>query len=126
MWTHRLAAPGRLEAAEVEAPEPDSLGPGRILLRTLTGGIQVAPDNQRRPATVAVFLQSIACVLHALERVPGRERSVAVVALGPIVLLFAQVAAYLGAARVIAVYPLPRPRAAAFGLVEALPVARGP
>jgi len=39
MWTQILVAPGRLERAEVPAPHAGELGPGRVLLRTVAGGL---------------------------------------------------------------------------------------
>lgn len=56
------------------------------------------------PPEVAVLLQPLACVLHAVERLPSVTGArVAVLGLGPIGLLFADVLESLGARRVVGV-----------------------
>lgn len=39
MWTQVLVGPGRFEAAELPCPRAEELGPGRVLLRTVAGGL---------------------------------------------------------------------------------------
>ena len=189
MWAYRLQAPSRLVAVDVAAPDPTSLDAGRVLLRTLAGGIcgsdvprfrglarvpgsggawgpvpvgmpmheivgevlasrhpevavgdrvvgwadrtdglaeQVETDGEQVVAYApglapadAVLIQSLACVLHALDRVPVAGRSVAVLGLGPIGLLFAWVLRRRGAAEVMGIDPVDRTASAAtFGLDE--------
>lgn len=39
MWSYRLIGPGRFESVDTEAPSPDALAPGEVLLRATAGGI---------------------------------------------------------------------------------------
>jgi threonine dehydrogenase-like Zn-dependent dehydrogenase len=39
MWAFELKEPSRFETVEVPPPDPGSLGPGQVLLRTVAGGI---------------------------------------------------------------------------------------
>lgn len=69
----------------------------------------------------AVLIQSLACVLYPLERLPVRGVSVTVLGLGPIGLLFAHAVRALGAATVTGVDPVDRSAVApAFGLDRVL------
>lgn len=76
-------------------------------------------DHRLEPAT-AVMLQPLACVLHALGRVPDvAGASAAVIGLGPIGLLFAHALRALGARSVVGVDPVDRADVARrYGLSE--------
>lgn len=56
----------------------------------------------------AVLIQSIACVLHALDRIDVKGQRVGVIGLGPIGLLFCHAARQRGAGKVVGVDPINR------------------
>jgi L-iditol 2-dehydrogenase len=83
----------------------------------VTDGEQVHAYDPALAPEDAVLIQPLACVLHAVRRIPVGGNVVAVVGLGPIGLLFAHTAKSLGASRVIGVDPVDRARvAASFGI----------
>lgn len=85
----------------------------------VTDGAQVHAFRATGDDCAAVLIQPIACVLYALDRVPVEGRTVAVLGLGPIGMLFALAARARGARRVIGVDPVDRTEEAArFGLDE--------
>jgi threonine dehydrogenase-like Zn-dependent dehydrogenase len=85
----------------------------------VTDGEGLHEYDPRLDPLPAVLCQSLACVLHALDRVEVRGRSVAILGLGPIGLLFAHVARSRGARVVLGVDPVDRTdRAAQFGVDE--------
>lgn len=70
----------------------------------VTPGDAVGTCDASLPPEHAVMLQPLACVLHAVERLPGVAGArAAVVGLGPIGLLFGHVLQGLGAGRVVGV-----------------------
>jgi threonine dehydrogenase-like Zn-dependent dehydrogenase len=72
-----------------------------------------AYDSSLEPAC-AVLLQSLACVLYAVERLPVvTERSVAIIGQGPMGVLFTHVLKTLGARHVVAIDPINRSDVAA-------------
>lgn len=86
----------------------------------MTDGEGLAPYDPGLPATTAVMLQPLACVLYAVEQlgdVSGRR--VAVIGQGPIGLLFSHVLKARGASRVTGVDPVDRADVAStFGVDE--------
>jgi threonine dehydrogenase-like Zn-dependent dehydrogenase len=79
----------------------------------VTDGNQVCPYDKSLAPPDAVLIQPLACVLHAVQRLPMSSATVGVVGLGPIGLLFAHAAKSLGAQRVIGVDPVSRDDVAA-------------
>lgn len=72
-------------------------------------GNELAPYDPALPPTTAVLLQSLACVLYAVEQLGDvRDQRVAVVGQGPIGLLFSHVLSTRGVARVVGVDPVDR------------------
>lgn len=87
----------------------------------VTDGTGVVPHRGQLPPTAAIMLQPLACVLWAAEQADVRDRSVAVIGLGPIGLLFAHVLRARGARRVVGVDPVDRSDVAGrFGIDEAV------
>jgi L-iditol 2-dehydrogenase len=88
----------------------------------VTDGEGLAPYDTSLPATTAVMLQPLACVLYAVEQlgdVSGQRA--AVIGQGPIGLLFSSVLKARGAARVTGVDPVDRTDVASvFGVDEAV------
>jgi L-iditol 2-dehydrogenase len=83
----------------------------------VTDGNQVCRYDESLTPPDAVLIQPLACVLHAIERIPVADATIAVVGLGPIGLLFAHVAKSRGAQRVIGVDPVNRDAVAtSFGI----------
>lgn len=78
----------------------------------ITPGERVAPFNPSLDPVTAVLIQSVACILHALDRVEVAGERIAIIGLGPIGLLFGHVAATRGA-KVIGVDPVNREKVAA-------------
>lgn len=78
-------------------------------------------DTSIAPA-IAVLLQTLACVIGAVERIPGIPGASAVVfGLGPIGMLFSHVLNSMGADRVVGVDPVDRSAVArSFGVAEAV------
>ena len=74
----------------------------------LTDGEQLNTYDSSFDPLSAVLIQSIACVLFALERVSVSGKTVAVLGVGPIGALFAHVAKEQGAIRVTGVDPVDR------------------
>lgn len=71
-----------------------------------TDGDQLNGYDQRWEPATAVLIQSVACVLYALERVSVAGRDVVVVGVGPIGALFGHLARVRGARRVTGVDPV--------------------
>jgi threonine dehydrogenase-like Zn-dependent dehydrogenase len=86
----------------------------------VTDGDGVAGFDRGLPATTAVLLQPLACVLYAVEQLGDVSgQSVAVIGQGPIGLLFSHVLKARGAARVTGVDPVDRSDVASvFGVDE--------
>jgi threonine dehydrogenase-like Zn-dependent dehydrogenase len=86
----------------------------------VTDGDGLARYDTGLPATTAVLLQPLACVLYAVEQLGDVSgRTVAVIGQGPIGLLFSHVLKARGAARVTGVDPVDRSDvASAFGVDE--------
>ncbi len=83
----------------------------------VTEGAQVNGYDPAREPWQAVLIQSLACVLYAVEQVAVAGVRVAVVGLGPIGLLFGHVLKNAGAARVVGIDPVDRGAVGAhFGL----------
>lgn len=76
--------------------------------RVITHGDRVLDYRPSLAPRHAVVIQSLACVLEALNRVDVADRDVGVVGLGPIGLLFAHAARARGARRVVGVDPVDR------------------
>lgn len=74
----------------------------------ITDGEQLNVYARRFDPLWAVLIQSLACVLYALERVPVADRNVAILGVGPIGALFAHVAKDQGALRVTGIDPVDR------------------
>lgn len=74
----------------------------------VTDGRRVARYDPQWTPLRAVLVQSIACVLHAVDRIEVAGRTVSVLGLGPIGLLFAHAARTRGARRVVGVDPVDR------------------
>jgi L-iditol 2-dehydrogenase len=83
-------------------------------------GDELAPYDPALTPTTAVLLQSLACVLYAVERLGDiRGQRTAVVGQGPIGLLFSHVLSNRGAAHVVGIDPVDRSDVAAiFGVDE--------
>lgn len=83
----------------------------------VTDGARLARYDDRLEPHTAVLIQSLACVLHAVRRLPVAGAHAAVLGLGPIGLLFAHALRAAGAARVSGVDLVDRSgQAGAFGL----------
>jgi threonine dehydrogenase-like Zn-dependent dehydrogenase len=92
----------------------------------VTDGEQLNGYDPGFSPETAVIVQSLACVLNALERVPVAGKHVAVLGLGPIGLLFAHAVKRAGAARVTGIDPMDRRSVAeAFGLDETVRTTSG-
>lgn len=74
----------------------------------VTDGEQLNYFDPRLEPCTAVVIQSLACVLYALERVSLVDREVVVLGIGPIGALFAHAAKSAGARRVTGVDPVDR------------------
>lgn len=74
----------------------------------ITDGAQVHPYDPRFEPRAAVLIQSLACVIYALDRVPVAGLDVVVLGVGPIGAMFAHVAKDAGARRVTGVDPVDR------------------
>jgi L-iditol 2-dehydrogenase len=70
--------------------------------------------DQKLDPTAAVVLQPLACVIHAARRFDASQRSVAVIGLGSIGLLFTHVLKAYGAARVIGIDEVDRSDVASY------------
>lgn len=82
----------------------------------VTHGDSVYTYSDELSPTDAVLLQPLTCVLHAVDRLDVAGRSVAVIGLGPIGVLFGHVLKTAGAATVVGVDPVDRSaEAAQFG-----------
>jgi threonine dehydrogenase-like Zn-dependent dehydrogenase len=116
---------------EVIASRHDAHSPGDLVVGwaslfdgiaelVVTDGDGLAPYDTALPATTAVLLQPLACVLYAAEQLGDVSgQTVAVIGQGPIGLLFSHVLAARGARRVTGVDPVDRSDvAAAFGVDE--------
>ncbi|MUL50089.1 zinc-binding dehydrogenase [Mycobacterium sp. CBMA293] len=100
---------------EVVATNDESLGVGELVVGwasgsnaiaeyAVTAAAGVAPFDKKLDPGGAVTLQPLACVLDAVPRIGSFEgRTVAVLGIGPIGLLFGHVAKTLGAERVVGV-----------------------
>lgn len=89
-----------------------------LMERVISDGEGLAAYDPALPPAQAVGLQPLACVLYAVEQLPGLAgRHVAVIGQGSIGLLFSAVAKAAGASRVTGVDPVDRRDvAAAFGV----------
>jgi L-iditol 2-dehydrogenase len=86
-----------------------------------SGGDQLAEYDSSFAPGDAVAIQTVACVLYAAEQLRPAGRSVAIIGLGPIGLLFAHVLKNLGAEHVTGIDPVDRSTVAdVFGLDEAV------
>lgn len=74
----------------------------------ITEGQRLVRYNSELDPVPAVLIQSIACVLHALERIDVKGQRVGVIGLGPIGLLFCHAARQRGASKVVGVDPIDR------------------
>ncbi|QWF22731.1 zinc-binding dehydrogenase [Nocardioides sp. LMS-CY] len=87
--------------------------------RVISDGDRLRPYRPSLAPGDAVVIQSLACVIEALGRVPIAGRDVAIIGLGPIGLLFAHVARARGARHVVGVDLVDRADAQVpFGLDE--------
>lgn len=85
----------------------------------LSHGDELAPCPTDPAPEIAILIQPLACALQPMRAAEVAGKTVAVIGLGPIGLLFAHVAKSLGAARVIGVDPVDRSGVAdIFGLDE--------
>jgi threonine dehydrogenase-like Zn-dependent dehydrogenase len=76
----------------------------------VTDGEQVNVYDRQFEPCAAVLIQSLACVIYALERVPVSGKDVVILGVGPIGALFAHVAKDAGARRVTGIDPVDRSR----------------
>lgn len=83
-------------------------GSDAIAEYVVTDGAQVNDYDDRFEPRVAVLIQSLACVMYALERVPVSGKDVVILGVGPIGALFAHVAKDAGARRVTGIDPVDR------------------
>jgi threonine dehydrogenase-like Zn-dependent dehydrogenase len=74
----------------------------------VTDGEQVNVYDRRFEPRAAVLIQSLACAVYALERVPVSGKDVVILGVGPIGALFAHVAKDAGARRVTGIDPVDR------------------
>lgn len=92
----------------------------------VTDGDHLAAYDPALAPEAAVLIQSIACVLYAVGRLPVRGKHVAVLGLGPIGLLFTHALRTAGAARVTGVDVVDRTDVAdSFGIDEFVHAATG-
>jgi L-iditol 2-dehydrogenase len=93
-------------------------GANAIAEYIVTDGMGLYEYNPKLSATQAIILQPLACVINALERVPGIEgATAAVIGQGPIGVLFSHVLKSLGAASVTGIDRVDRSDVAyAFGM----------
>lgn len=130
-WAPAPGFPLHEVVGEVVAAQDSGLEPGTrvvgwaaasdaIAEYVLTGVSDVAPYDRALPPTTAILLQPLACVLEALDRVPGVGGArVAVLGHGPIGALFSQVAKHRGARHVTAIDRVDRAElAGCFGVDE--------
>lgn len=126
-------------AGQVVASRDDRLHPGDQVVGwaesfdglaelVITGAESLYPYDATLKPTSAVLMQPLACALYAMERVGDvRDRTCAVIGLGPIGVLFSHILAARGAARVVGVDPVDRRDVGSrFGLDEVVVGQAGP